>query len=917
MKKIAIYILTSIALILFYSESTMSALPLHKPITNISHTVYGGNKKIWDIESDDNGIIYVAASEDLCIWDGQEWESVKAFSCIRDLQWDSNNKRLYACGDNYFGYWHTDLAGRLLFELLYFNEDCIRKQNFWRIIPIDGKLYVQTHESIFSYDEVQGNLNEMIRGNVGYIISHNDYVFGQVDGKLYILSGLSLSKTGVYTNDRIVEARYIGSNLVYITEFGGVYLYDGRNSSELFPELNRTLRDVRVFTATIMDDGNFLLGTVLDGVYMVNAKGVISEHFNTKNGLKYSTVLSLYADNKGLYWFGLDGGLANYDKYDNSLVYDSRDNIGDVYSSVIWEDCLYLGTNKGLFRVNDDGKAAKVRGLDGIVWRIEDCGEFLAAEIDGSLYAIYPDGHYKRVLTNVQNFSSWKGIDNTYWCSNQRSILLLEKKNGELQVRNELSTTSQFTHVPVINDNLGNLWIHGLYGGVQRLCLDYDRRTIRSSTFYPAGNNERAIVKAFNVDNQVVFVSGRDCYIYSIDKDELIYSTYYSDLCKVLERDVVTFCRKGNKYFNYDGRLMYLVQRGETSSEYFPQTLKYGDLDFSENYSTFKELNDSLVAIGCNNGIVVFNVNVQSSYAGSELRVVRCSYDVKDETQFSMLSDCTEVRIPYNATNIYLKISGLSRYMTAYYSIDGRERNLMNGHSYVFMPHLSGGDHSVTFTGADGAELLSVRIKVGRHWLVSWWFIMLSLIALIAVVWIAVKIHRTKMEFRKQSCELEMARKIEQERIRYENEKLSSELSQSRAKLTTLALNDITVNNMLEEIESEIKKASAKSGEIRLALKPLKKVVERYFRENGSWSAFETYFNGVYDGFFDRLKAKYPQLTQNDLKICSYIRLGMSTKEIASLMNIEVSSAESARYRLRKNIGLSSNESLSELIRSI
>ncbi len=916
-KKTTVLLMTAF-LILSVSESIMTALPLIKPINNISHTIYGGNKKVWDIEPDGNGTVYVAASEELCIWDGQEWSSIKAFSCIRDLHWDTLTRRLYACGDNYFGYWSFDSFGRLDFKLLYFNEESIRKQLFWRIIPTKSGLYVQTHECIFSYNEDGNELNVVIEGNVGYIITHNNYVLGQVDGKLYKFSGSDLSESGISTNDRIVDARYIDNNIVYITEYGGIFIYDGQNAYELFPELNGTLRDVRVFSAKIMDDGSFLLGTVLDGVYIVDNEGKTKEHFNTKNGLKYSTVLCLSVDNQNTYWFGLDGGLASYDKYDYALVYDSKDrDIGDVYSSIIWNNRLYLGTNEGLYWADEYGITHKIKGLNGITWRLENCGEFLAAEIDGVLYTVYPDGHYKKVLANIENLSSWKGIDNLYWCSNSQSILLLEKKNGELIVRNCLSTTIQFTHVPVINDNLGNLWVHGLNGGVQRLSLDPEKRTILSTSFYEAGTNDHNCVKAFYVDKNVVFVSGKDCYLYNVDTDELTYSTYYSNLCKVLERDVVSFYQKGNKYFNYDGRSMFLIQRNERNSEYFPQTLKYTAQDFSENYSTFTELNDSLVAIGCNNGLVVFNANIQNRQVSTNLEIAQCCYDVDDETRFSILSDIGNVNIPYNATNNRLKIRGLSHYKTVYYSIDNRERYMISGNSYVFVPHLNGGNHSIIFTGADGDELLSFGIRVERHWMLSWWFILLCLTSLVAIILLARKIYHLKVEERRKGYESEMAKQMEQERIKYENEKLSSELCQRNAKLTTLALNDITVNNMLKEIETEILKVSEKSKELKTDLQPLKRIVERYFRENGSWSAFETYFNCVYDGFFDRLRAKYPQLTQNDLKICSYIRLGMSTKEIASLMNIEVSSAESARYRLRKNIGLTANESLSALIQSI
>ena len=158
---------------------------------------------------------------------------------------------------------------------------------------------------------------------------------------------------------------------------------------------------------------------------------------------------------------------------------------------------------------------------------------------------------------------------------------------------------------------------------------------------------------------------------------------------------------------------------------------------------------------------------------------------------------------------------------------------------------------------------------------------------------------------------------MEQQRIKFENAKLSMELKERNARLTSIAINDITVNNMLKDIENALNKASSQSAEIKTAMLPVGRLIDTYYRTNGSWEAFEAYFNGIYDGFFDRLKAAYPQLSQNEIKICSYIRLGMTTKEIASLMNIEVISAESARHRLRKNMGLARTESLTETIARI
>lgn len=130
-----------------------------------------------------------------------------------------------------------------------------------------------------------------------------------------------------------------------------------------------------------------------------------------------------------------------------------------------------------------------------------------------------------------------------------------------------------------------------------------------------------------------------------------------------------------------------------------------------------------------------------------------------------------------------------------------------------------------------------------------------------------------------------------------------------------LALNDMAINNMLNEILDQLQAVTDASN--KNTLKPVKRCIEKYKRDNGTWKTFELYFNGIFDGFFDRLRAQYPNLTNNDMKICAYVKLGMSTKEIAALMNIEISSAESARYRLRKNMGLAQSDSLTEIVSKI
>ncbi|MEO6131638.1 MAG: hypothetical protein ABIQ02_07305, partial [Saprospiraceae bacterium] len=80
------------------------------------------------------------------------------------------------------------------------------------------------------------------------------------------------------------------------------------------------------------------------------------------------------------------------------------------------------------------------------------------------------------------------------------------------------------------------------------------------------------------------------------------------------------------------------------------------------------------------------------------------------------------------------------------------------------------------------------------------------------------------------------------------------------------------------------------------------------------WEHFAYHFDQVHVDFLKHLRESFPQLSTSDLKLCAYLRMNLSTKEIAPLLNISVRGVEGSRYRLRKKIGLSNDANLTEFI---
>ncbi len=97
----------------------------------------------------------------------------------------------------------------------------------------------------------------------------------------------------------------------------------------------------------------------------------------------------------------------------------------------------------------------------------------------------------------------------------------------------------------------------------------------------------------------------------------------------------------------------------------------------------------------------------------------------------------------------------------------------------------------------------------------------------------------------------------------------------------------------------------------------LQKIDEHQRRQLFNWEDFKLHFEKVHQGFFTRLNGKYPGLTPKDQRLCAYIHLGLSTKDISGLVNITPESAEIGRIRLRKKLGLNRSENLSTFLQSI
>ena len=163
----------------------------------------------------------------------------------------------------------------------------------------------------------------------------------------------------------------------------------------------------------------------------------------------------------------------------------------------------------------------------------------------------------------------------------------------------------------------------------------------------------------------------------------------------------------------------------------------------------------------------------------------------------------------------------------------------------------------------------------------------------------------------------------EKEIIKLRNGQLEIELKHKSGELADNAINLVRKNDMLQAIDTEMEelyksvRTDADTSAIKKKVSDIRRNIRTHMTDDSNWDKFEENFNLVYDNFTQKLMEQFPDLKKNDLKLCVYLRMGLSSKEMASLLNTSVRSIETARYRLRKKLNIGSGDNLLEFISEI
>ncbi len=176
--------------------------------------------------------------------------------------------------------------------------------------------------------------------------------------------------------------------------------------------------------------------------------------------------------------------------------------------------------------------------------------------------------------------------------------------------------------------------------------------------------------------------------------------------------------------------------------------------------------------------------------------------------------------------------------------------------------------------------------------------------------------HRVKM---KRMENQSLRSQLEQEMIikRLNQENFARDIQQKDCQISSSVLLLSNKNDILHQIDDTVREFYADGKVNAEFVKRINELVGNSLKGDDEWSRFKKHFDSVHPGFFTKLKEMAPELTENDLRLCAYIRIGMRAKEIASMLQVTSASVNTHRYRLRKKLGLDKDASLDNFVRDI
>lgn len=899
-------------------------------VVHFTRQQYNAQNQNWSIGQAADGRMFFGNTAGLLRYDGAHWQIfsrpgshvVRSVACVA-------GGRVFVGGYARAGYWAPNAKGQFTYHSILDDVgfEKARREEIWHFLPTDAGIFFQSFSTLYRYKD--GKVDVIIPpGNMMFVREAHGRIIVPViheglyeylpDGRFVFLPG-----TETLANKRVATILPLeGSGFLVATQEDGLYRYAAGALRPWDAAVNRELKAVQPNKGIRLSSGNFAIGTVLDGIYIISPKGELIFHINQENGLQNNTVLALYEDQANNLWAGLDKGIDLVITSSSlSFFSDKKGEVGSVFSAALFKGNLFIGTNQGVFYKKwpsgKEGGFQLVPGSQGQAWELKVRG--------GRLFCAHNSGLFTVEENGVEHLYSSTGVYHILDVPFKKDHFLLAAYTG-LAVLGWDGQKGRYFSRPVggfsvsakdaFFDGQGRLWAAHPHQGVYCLRLDAEL-TEATPLRAPQAEGFPPLEK---LSAGISAWAGKT-YIWP-DSGRLAYDTR-SEALKVLPAT--------EAFQEYRGAEKWIPGNNGALFKIFPQHIEYvapGQYAYLE-ISLIPEneriiaLNDSIYLIGTEDGYAIFNSRHAREeerraipapvFSAVEVEGRERAIDAGDGLAPPLALKPSEDGLHFSfAAPVYTRNAKL-RYRLKGFSREWAPWGMVYSKEYTNLPP---GNYEFEVQSGLSPHTASFSFTIEAPWYQALWAKLALAVLLIALVFLLYQAHENRLARQKRRLEVQKERELQRQKVFSQNQMLEAVVESKSRKLADSTMELVRKNEMLIRLKRELKQLKRKREPENTDQHLYKMIlqIDSHLSSEEDWNVFEANFNQVHDEFFKRLKGEYPELTPGDLRLAAYLKMNLTSKEVAPLLNISLRGVENKRYRLRRKMGLGPEENLTEFL---
>lgn len=934
-------------------------------VVNYTKFDYHGGSQNWEMGQDKQGVMYFANNEGLLSFDGSHWKLYPLPN--NTVIWSlavSDDGKIYVGGQDEIGYFSPGANSILTYTSL---KDKIPEQHrkfadIWHIAVMGGRVFFQADDQIFEYNNKSirvhpSNSQWLFMSRSGDHIFASDRAAGllQFDKNQWapVTDGKKLA--GILIAGIIPMGR---DSIFIVSRTNGIFLL---HNGLITPPSDNKHHHLYINMAAKINDAELMLATSSDGCQIVNIRTHEWQSYSNDQGLQNNNALSVFMDASKNLWTGLNSGIS-YINYNSAIRYlqVGKANTLPGYSTSIFNNRLYVGTSNGLYSapVTNNNDIQITKDDFSLVKNTENREAWNLTEVNGHLLLGNDNGSYNvqgnEALQLSGDAGSWYFLPlssvypvqdiivGTYY-----GLKRLRFENNHFNDEGKIEGTPDSYRFMALDAN-GDIWASHPYRGIYRVSLSQDKKKY-SFRLYTANDGLPSTLNnfVFKIKNQILFATTEGLYEFNRSSNKFSPSPFLAAVFDKMKVWYLTEDKEGNIWFcNEKGTGVAHFSPADSTQApkvtYFPE-LAGQLLPKFENIYPYNREN---VFIGAEKGLI--HLDYQRYAAAKQPITVRLGMvKTTGKTDSTIFGGYTGgypgtstsgneqdiVQLPAASNAFHFEYSSpvydFQQNITYSYQLEGydNEWSSWDNKTAKDYTNLSNGKYTFKVKARDFQQnespVVSYAFIIKAPWYKTTWAMLGYLLILVGLIfmvrrYLKHKLLRQQQKFEEEQDKLKYIHHLELEKnekeiIKLQNEKLEQEVLLKNKELANTSMHLMEKSDTLTKIKEKVSRLDSETNDIK-SITDLIKDAEKI---NANWDVFAAHFDELNDHFLNKLKKQYPQLTTSDLKVCAYIKLNLSTKEISQLLNITVRGVEVSRYRIRKKIGLPTEQSLSTFFNQI